>query len=508
VTLASRLPPAGTIAAALAGAAVAIAALVVLMRRHRDALPLLVVLALPFRLPISSDGRTVNLLIPLYVVIAAGTIAHLLPRWWARARGGPGAGDRARDVRAHSGAVAARPGGGPVPSRRPSPGRPSPRSASSWLTPRGTEWLLLGAIVLYALQASYSSDRVKALENLAFFYVPFALLFVLLREVEWRRELLLRCLAVAVALAVLFAGVGFVEYYRKHLFLNPKLVAANEYDNYFRVNSVFFDPSIYGRFLALVMLAVATIALWSRRRRDVLIAAGVLAWLVGGLVTSFSQSSIAALLLGLAVLAAWRWGLRTTLYVSLAVLALAAALLLAAPAGLHFGLKGASGSTNNATNGRTSLVTGGLQLFAKRPLQGYGSGSFEVEYKRHNAGATSANATSASHTIPITVAAEQGLVGLAVYVALLVSALTVLFAGAGRSPPRPKPGDARVALASPFRPAIAACFAALVLHTWTYADFLEDPFTWTLLAIGLALASRDRDRPAPVQGTLEPTSSV
>ena len=79
----------------------------------------------------------------------------------------------------------------------------------------------------------------------------------------------------------------------------------------------------------------------------------------------------------------------------------------------------------------------------------------------------------ASHTIPVTVAAEQGIVGLAVYVALLVCALLVLFRGAGRSPPRI---------------AIAACFAALLLHTWTYADFLEDPFTWALLAIGVALA--------------------
>ena len=65
-----------------------------------------------------------------------------------------------------------------------------------------------------------------------------------------------------VALAVVFAGIGFVEYYRKSLFLNPKVVAANQYDNYFRVNSVFFDPSIYGRFLALVMIAVTTVVLW------------------------------------------------------------------------------------------------------------------------------------------------------------------------------------------------------------------------------------------------------
>jgi O-antigen ligase len=203
----------------------------------------------------------------------------------------------------------------------------------------------------------------------------------------------------------------------------------------------------------------------------------VLAWLLAGLITSFSQSSIVALLLGLAVLAAWRWGLRTALYAAGGLLALGLAILLLAPAGLHFGLKGSGGSTSNATSGRASLVSGGLELFAKRPLEGYGSGSFETQYKRH-AQASRANAetaTSASHTIPVTVAAEQGIVGLAVYLALLLSAFLVLFKGAGRSPPRI---------------AVAACFAALVLHTWTYADFLEDPFTWALLGIGLALARR------------------
>ena len=58
--------------------------------------------------------------------------------------------------------------------------------------------------------------------------------------------------------------------------------------------------------------------------------------------------------------------------------------------------------------------------------------------------------------------------------ALLVAAFVTLFRGAGRSPPRI---------------AIAACFAALVLHTWVYADFLEDPLTWTLLGIGVAFAA-------------------
>ena len=62
---------------------------------------------------------------------------------------------------------------------------------------------------------------------------------------------------------------------------------------------------------------------------------------------------------------------------------------------------------------------------------------------------------------------------------------SVLFRGAGRSPPRI---------------AIAACFAALVLHTWTYADFLEDPITWALLAIGVALARRSERAGAELAG--------
>jgi O-antigen ligase len=477
---ATSLPSAPVLAAAFAGALLALAAVLVLLRRRPELFAPLAVAALPFRLPISSGGRTVNLLIPLYVVVAAGCLQWLIERRplaagveWARLR--------------------------------------APRA---WLSSDGVALLLGISVVLYALQGTYSSDHTKAAENVAFFYIPFGLLFVLLRSQEWSRELLLRCLGVAVVIAVLLAGVGFIEYARKSLFLNPKVVAANQYDNYFRVNSLFFDPNIYGRFLALVMIAVTAVVLWSARRRDVLIGSAVLAWLLAALVTSFSQSSIAALLLGLALLAGWRWDARLAAYGAFVVLALGGALVLLAPASLHFGLKGSGGSTSNATSGRTKLISGGLELFAQRPLEGYGSGSFETEYKRHG-NADAQNATSASHTIPITVAAEQGIVGLAVYIALLVAAFFVLFRGAGRSPPfRPNPGDTRLRLASPFRPAVAACFAALVLHTWAYADFLEDPFTWALLAIGLALADADRragletaDLAAPAPPAAPPAAS-
>ncbi|HXR28081.1 MAG TPA: O-antigen ligase family protein [Solirubrobacteraceae bacterium] len=472
--LGATLPSTGVILAGGVAALVVTAALVLAMRRSEQVFPLLAVFALPFRLPISTGGRTVNLLIPLYLVVAAGTIDYLLGRLSGpAAAGAPHAGGEPGDV--------------PAPASSSPPGAPARGHATetvvrAWFSPRGVQALLFGAVALYALQSIYSADHAKAAENIAFFYIPFALLFLLLRQVRWTPQLLLRCLGVAVVEAVVLAGIGFVEYDRKSLFLNPKVVAANQYDNYFRVNSLFFDPNIYGRFLAIVMIAVSTVVLWSTQRRHILAGAAVLAWLLGGLVTSFSQSSIAALLLGLAILAAWRFDVRRTLYVSVGLLALAGALVLLAPASLHFGLKGSGGSTSNATSGRTKLISGGLELFAQRPLQGYGPGSFEKEYKSHRK-ANAENATSASHTIPVTVAAEQGVIGLAVYFALLLAALIVLFRGAGRSPPRI---------------ALGACFAALVLHTWTYADFLEDPFTWALLAIGLALAAEQMRPPGAV----------
>jgi O-antigen ligase len=449
---AGTLPAAGTLAALVAGGLVLCAALAFVMRRHPEVFPLLAILALPFRIPIATDTRTVNLLVPLYVVVGAGVLAFLVPRL-------------VQGLRADS-----RDRAGPAASWSQDGAAVAPRNPAAGYV----GWALLAAVALYALQMSYSADRAKAAENLVFFYVPFGLLFVLLRDVRWTPRLLERALILLVAMAVVLAGLGFVEYARKSLFLNPKLIAANQYDNFFRVNSVFFDPSVYGRFLVLVMLNVTAVVLWGTRRQ-VQVGAIVLAWLLGGLVTSFSQSSIVALMLGLAVLAAYRWGVRPTAIAAGALVVLAVLVLVLAPEGAHFGLKGKGGSADKATAGRASLIEGGLELFGKRPLQGYGSGSFEKEYKAHTSAnqATAENAVSASHTIPVTIAAEQGLPGLLVYAALLAVAFLALFTGAGRSPPRI---------------ALAASFAALVLHTWTYSDFLEDPFTWALLAIGVALA--------------------
>ena len=86
----------------------------------------------------------------------------------------------------------------------------------------------------------------------------------MLRDVEWSPRRLQASLIVLVGLALIFVAVGFVEYATRTLLFNPKVIASNELEQYFRVNSLFFDPNIYGRFLVLVMLGLAAVLLWER----------------------------------------------------------------------------------------------------------------------------------------------------------------------------------------------------------------------------------------------------
>src|SRR5581483_9446369 len=223
----------------------------------------------------------------------------------------------------------------------------------------------------------------------------FALLLARLRDLDWDRELLSQSLQVTVALAVAFACIGFVEEATKSVLLNPKLIQTNDVHPYFTVNSVFFDPDIFGRYLALVMIGVVAVLLDARTRREQLAGSVVRATLSAGLVLTLSRSSLAALLVGMAALAAMRWRLRPVLVAGAAVIALGAAALAISPGtfGINHGL-------DNASSGRASLVRGGVSLFGDRPLQGFGSGAFESAYQSRHPG--SCSSVCASHTIPVT----------------------------------------------------------------------------------------------------------
>jgi putative inorganic carbon (HCO3(-)) transporter len=423
----------GRVAFLLLIAAAAVAALTYLFRRWPILLPLAIVFALPFRVPLHAGGESANLLVPLYLVIAAGVVATVL-RDWAAPRAG---------------------------------GTRSATGPARWLPP-----VLAAVVVLYAVQTWYSADFSKGLQNVCFFLVPFTVAFALLQDVRWDRRLLKWVLVVVGIEASVFVLIGSVEYLTRSLFWNDQIIRSNEFHTYFRVNSVFWDPNVYGRYLALVTVIATAAMLWARTRETFWLLCGLILVLWLGLVPTFSQSSLLALLAGLAMLAAIRWSWRWTLGV-VVVGAIGAVLVVLLVGGSG---KITSDRLNVDLSGRGNLVSGGLDLFGERPLQGYGSGSFQNAYREHRENKDVP--VTVSHTEPVTVAAEQGLIGLIAYAALIVVALWTLGAGLWGTPP---------SLAA--RAAVLAAFVALLVHTLAYAGFFEDPITWVLLAVGASLAA-------------------
>ncbi|HSD24729.1 MAG TPA: hypothetical protein VLB79_10430 [Solirubrobacterales bacterium] len=424
------------------GAVAVLCALAAAMVRWPVLLPLLVVATLPFRIRFHvAGGQAVNLLIPLYAVIGAGVLATAVDALRGRAR-----------MRA---------------------------------LPRPLVLAVVLVICLYALQATYSADLDFAARNIGFFLTPFAVLFCLLAMAEWDRRLLRLAFALLLLEALLFAGIGIGQYATEHIFWNGKLEASNDFHFYFRVNSLFWDPNIYGRYLMVAILLACAVLLWTSDRRVAFVLVGALAITFAGLVFSFSQTTFASLFAGLAVLAALRW--------SVGRVAAGAAVGLAATILAVFFLAGGSNeSSRDISEGHSSLISGGAKLAWHRPVYGYGSASFSKEFAK--AEDVPPGDTTISHTEPITVAAEQGVIGIAAYLALLAAALWTLFSGMRPIAPGLRgdfrsleEGD-RVEL-TPARIGLAAAFIALLAHTIGYAAYLTDPLTWALLALGGVLAA-------------------
>jgi putative inorganic carbon (HCO3(-)) transporter len=432
------------LAVGIAVGVVAVVGVAALFRRLPWAFPVSVVAALPLRLPVQIGGETSHLLVPLYLVVAAGLVCFAYEALTGRGTNAsalPGAGDGTRAI-----------------------------------DPPELVWLyraLAATLLLYALQTAYSTDVSNAIENAAFFLVPFAVMFVLLAEVRWTRRLLGGVLVAIAGLGLLFAAVAFWEYAARDLILNRDLLQANQLHLYFRVNSIFFDPNVFGRYMALILIALGAYLAWSRSARGAALAALVSIPLLAALALSYSVTSFAALVAGLLVLVGLRWGLRRAATAAAAVLVAGAIFVAASSPHL--------GTADQATSGRVDLVHGGIDLAKDRPVGGWGSGSFGAAFSRHIERAR----TTTSHSEPITVAAEQGGIGLVVYVGLVVLALLVLLRGAGAS-------------AAPA--AVAACFVAMLVHSLGYAGFAIDPATWALLAVGIALR-RHRPAPTPVPAT-------
>jgi O-antigen ligase len=439
------LAPSDHVVVLLAAAVVAVsvvAALAYLLRRYPWALAFLVILAVPVRIPVTIGETSANLLLPLYVVIAAAAVALAWSIW-----------------------------------------RDPPRRELGPLA-----WPLAALVLWFGVSGLWTNDVRNAAVFLFFFVLPFGLLAVALARLPWSSLQASRLYGLAVTLAVVFAAIGIWQWTVRDVFWNPNVIVANAYAPFYRVNSVFWDPSIYGRFLAIAILALLALLLFQTRRGTVvdlaLGAAIVFVWV--GLLFSFSQSSFVALAFGivLAAVLAWRWR---------ALVALAVVAVVMIPVGIaspqlenvrdSFTVSTET-SLTRTTGGRSKLVAVGLRIARDHPVLGVGIGGFKEAYAERVTRREAAR-TTASHTTPVTVAAETGLVGLVIFAWFVAAGLFLAFRRVDTS-----------TVAGRGRLIAGLGFAAIVVHSLFYNAFFEDPLTWALLAIAAIAATASEPAPA------------
>ncbi len=428
------------VAAAVVGLALAAGA-AVLFRRWGWLFPLVALACVPARIHVTVGSTEANLLVPLYGVVAA---AALLLGWelW---RGS----SRTREL-------------GPV------------------------SWPLAGFIAWAGLSLLWTDDLRQGSIDLLFFYLPFGLLAVALARLEWRRLWVLGLLAELTAMAVVFAAIGIYQYETRDIFWNPKLLVSNAYAPFYRVNSVFWDPSIYGRFLVVAILACLVAVLFGRDRRLLIGGTVAIAAIWAGLYFSYSQSSFAALVAGVVLVSIFAWG-RSGLALAAVAAVVVAAGALAIPNVRH-DLFGNSRGLNSSTGGRGKLVRNGIRIAVHHPVAGVGIGDFKHAYAELTNLKGREPKAAASHTTPVTVAAETGAPGFLFYAWLMVAGLVLAFRRFARD------------LAGLTALACGLVFAAIAVHSVFYNAFFEDPTAWAVLGLA-AVAARQplagrKDEPA------------
>ena len=422
----------------LAGAAVVGLLLVALcayvFHRWPFVLPFAALACVAARLHVHVGSTEANLLVPMYGVVAAAALLLAWELWQGDAR--------VREL-------------GPV------------------------AWPLAAFVGWGGLSMIWTQDVRQGAIELLFFYLPFGLLAVALARLRWSRLIALGLLVEVPAMAGVFAAIGIYQYEAHKLFWNQKLLVSNAYAPFYRVNSVFWDPSIYGRFLVVAILALLVVVLFGRDRRWLLGATAAIAVIWAGLFFSYSQSSFAALAAGVVIAAIFAWG-RRGIALAVATLLVVVAAGLAVPSVRHDLFGHSAGKS--ATSGRGTLVRRGLHIAVHHPVAGVGLGGFKHAYadlaglkgKEPNA--------AASHTTPVTVAAEGGIVGFALYAWLLVAALLLAF----RRFARDLPGLTALAL--------GLVLTAIAVHSLFYSAFFEDPTVWAAIGLAAALPRRRDER--------------
>ena len=303
---------------ALLGVGVAfVIACAVPLARYPAVVPVALLAVAPFRLPVQLGEEEAFLLLPLYLAIASAVLAL----GYRILRG-----------------------------ERPEP------------PPFLIALPLAAFVTLTATSFLWTWDERAGAIALAFFVFPFVAGFAVVARAPLADWLPRALLVTLVALGTLFAAIGIWQAHTRTLFFARDVEVANAYTSFFRVTSLFKDPSLYGRHL-VIAIAVLLVAIFVRRGRtaDWLIAAALVAFLFWGLFYSYSQSSFVALFAVTFAVAVAGSDRRTR--VVLLACALVTALAAAGIAGAAIGDR----SARDVTSGRSRLVQITLDAFEERP---------------------------------------------------------------------------------------------------------------------------------------------
>lgn len=396
--------------------------------------PIAILLAAPLRPPITlGDGGG----FPIGLA-EDGQLGRLLPLYFVLAAAGLALAWRALSEREH----------GTLPTRALPPVAALPAAA----------------LLAYACVSLLWADALRpGVETLVFFLLPFAVLLGVLGRSPFPDWIPRTLGGVAIAMAAVFAAIGLFQAATQELFFfAPNLQLSNANSSFFRVTSLFGDPSLYGRHL-VVGLGVL-LALMALRRLDARLATALVVLIWAGLFVSYSQSSMIALVVATLVIAAFTGTRR----IRLAVIA-TFALVAVAGIGYLISVPIRGDSLRNETADRSQRIEETLRVIEREPVIGTGIGGQPLASRRLS-DRDRPTANFVSHTAPLTVFAELGAVGVVLLAWLLAGATRMLLAV--------RRLDEGVGLA------LLAALLALFVQSLFYPGFLEDPLTWVVLGVG------------------------
>ena len=358
--------------------------------------------------------------------------------------------------------------------------------------PLGASTIALAVFVIAALiswVATRAPGSYNALGDLVVYPVMAVLVLNLTRTERDHREAWIAFLASGLLIAVVVAFLHFT-----HLSIwraDPEGI---------RVNATFGDPNVAARFLTLA--ACAGIVLFAGRVRVDRLAIAVLAACAA--VTTFTLSKSALLVFPVSVVLAAIFGRdrRRAAAIGAVGLVIFGASVLTTPGasarvvrafqqitgGAQFVVNPPPSTSNASISAsdldlvRVYLINAGWQMFVDHPVTGVGFGGYQhaltTTYKRFLPEKPPA---TLSHTALITMLAEEGFVGIALFVLFLLFLAREVIA----SLRRPTPWREWVVVP-------AVLLLPILAYSQVEGRMLEEPYLW--LALGLVYSARSLEK--------------